>query len=233
LSFEALLRWTHPVHGPVAPSDFIPLAETAGLIADIGEWVLAEACRECRNWQREGRPAVTVGVNVSAVQFEMPGFPRRVIEILHECGLDPALLTLELTEGILVRDLPFAARQLAVLRAAGIRISLDDFGTGYSSLSYLASLSVDTIKLDRSFLNRDFAGDSAIIRSVITMAHGIGLRVVAEGVETHQQRDRLKDLNCDELQGFYYSRPMPADAVSVFLDSREAEPAAVRELVLA
>jgi len=133
--FEALLRWMHPVHGPVEPSDFIPMAEKADLIAEIGEWVLIAACRECRTWQRQGRRPVGGGVNVSAVQFELPDFPRRVIEILGECDLDPALLTLELTEGVIVKDVAFAVKQLDGLRALGVRISLDDFGTGYSSLS--------------------------------------------------------------------------------------------------
>jgi diguanylate cyclase (GGDEF)-like protein len=229
--FEALLRWTHPVHGRVAPADFIPMAESAGLIAGIGEWVLTEACRECRTWQRRGHPPVSVGVNVSAVQFELPGFPGRVIEILRECDLDPALLTLELTEGIIVRDMAFAAQQLGGLRALGVRISLDDFGTGYSSLSYLASLPVDTVKLDRSFLNRDSASDSAIVQSVIDLAHGIGMRVVAEGVETLFQSNRLKELNCDELQGFYFSRAIPADALAGYLDSIQTDPAAVARLV--
>jgi diguanylate cyclase (GGDEF)-like protein len=225
-SFEALLRWTHPVHGPVGPADFIPMAEKAGLITEIGEWALLAACRECRTWQRQGRRPVGVGVNVSAVQFELPDFPRRVIEILSECDLDPALLTLELTEGIIVRDVAFTANQLDGLRALGVRISLDDFGTGYSSLSYLATLPVDAVKLDRSFLNRDSEHDSAIVQSVVALAHGIGMRVVAEGVETLLQRDRLKGLNCDELQGFYYSRAIPADAVGGLIDSLESLAAA-------
>jgi diguanylate cyclase (GGDEF)-like protein len=230
-SFEALLRWTHPVHGPIGPADFIPMAEKAGLIAEIGEWVLVQACRQCRSWQRKGRPPVSVGVNVSAVQFELPDFPRRVIEILRESGLEPSLLTLELTEGMIIRNLPFASQQLAGLRALGVRISLDDFGTGYSSLSYLSSMSADTIKLDRSFLNRDSVSNREIIQSVVSMAHRIGMRVVAEGVETLHQCDRLKELNCDELQGFYYSRAIPADDVAGFLESFEALPSTAAQLV--
>jgi diguanylate cyclase (GGDEF)-like protein len=229
--FEALLRWTHPIHGPVAPGDFIPMAENADLIAGIGEWTLKEACGQCRSWQFEGRPPVGVAVNVSAVQFDLPDFPRRAMEIVHECDLNPALLTLELTEGILVRNLSLAAQQLAGLRALGIRISLDDFGTGYSSLSYLASMSVDKIKLDRSFLNRDFANDSAIIQSVIAMAHRIGLSVVAEGIETRFQSERLIELDCDEQQGFYFSKAIPADAVLGYLDSLQREPAIGVDLI--
>jgi EAL domain-containing protein (putative c-di-GMP-specific phosphodiesterase class I) len=228
--FEALLRWTHPVHGPVGPADFIPMAEKAGLIINIGEWVPTEACRECRRWQRPGCPPMHVGVNVSAAQFELPGLPQTVIETLRQCDLDPALLTLELTEGILVKDLSLTARQLEGLRALGIRISLDDFGTGYSSLSYLASMPVDTVKLDRSFLSRDSGSHSVIVHSVIALAHRIGMGVVAEGVETFDQSESLKALNCDELQGFYFSRPIPADAVAGFLDFH-ADPAAVAQLV--
>jgi diguanylate cyclase (GGDEF)-like protein len=235
-SFEALLRWTHPVHGPVGPADFIPMAEKAGLITKIGQWVLMEACRQCRTWQRPGRQPVRVGVNVSAVQFELPDFQRTVMDVLRQCDLDPALLTLELTEGILVKDLSLTARQLEGLRALGIRISLDDFGTGYSSLSYLASMPVDTVKLDRSFLSRNSASHSAIVQSVVALAHGIGMRVVVEGVETLDQSESLKALNCDELQGFYFSSPIPADAVAGWLDSfqadrAQADPAAVGQLV--
>ena len=222
-SMEALLRWTHPVHGPVSPGDFIPMAEQFGLITDIGEWVLRVACRECRNWQRDGRRPVCVGVNVSALQFEQPDFPGKVTEILQEIGLDPALLTLELTEGILLKNLSFAGRHLNALRARGIRISLDDFGTGYSSLSYLASMSADTIKLDKSFLGGGSATESEIIESMVKLAHKLGMRVVAEGVETLQQSSRLRSLNCDELQGFYYSRPLPEHKVEGFLGSFHAE----------
>jgi diguanylate cyclase (GGDEF)-like protein len=223
VGFEALLRWTHPVHGPVSPAEFIPLAERSGLIVCIGEWVLREACRNCATWQRQGERPLGVAVNVSGVQFEQEDFPDLVMAVLRDCGLDPCLLTLELTEGVLIRDVARACRHLAGLRQLGVRVALDDFGTGYSSLSYLAALPADTIKLDRSFVNREFANASAIIDAVIELAHRIGLRVVAEGVETSTQSKRLHDLNCDEQQGFYFSTPVPADSVAGFLASHRAE----------
>jgi diguanylate cyclase (GGDEF)-like protein len=217
IGFEALLRWTHPRYGSIAPSDFIPLAERSGAIVAIGEWVLREACRSCRLWQTNAQSPLGVAVNVSAVQFEEPDFPMRVKSIVSESGLDPALLTLELTEGVLVRDLERARTQLAGLRDMGIRVALDDFGTGYSSLSYLTSMPADSIKLDRSFLSREFAKSAAVIESIIEMAHRLGLRVVGEGIETRAESERLFDLSCDELQGFYFSRAIPADAVQEFV----------------
>jgi diguanylate cyclase (GGDEF)-like protein len=231
IGFEALLRWTHPLHGAIAPSDFIPLAERSGVIVGIGEWVLREACRNCCSWQTGTHRLLGVAVNVSVVQFDEPDFPERVESILRECGLDPSLLTLELTEGVLVRDVARARRQLTGLRALGVRIALDDFGTGYSSLSYLTTMPADIIKLDRSFLSREFADASAVIESIVQIAHRLGLQVVAEGVETRAQSDRLSNLNCDQLQGFYFSRPMPPEAVHEFVESSrlqaEQEPRAV------
>jgi diguanylate cyclase (GGDEF)-like protein len=219
--FEALLRWTHPEYGPIPPSDCIPLAEKSGLIVAIGDWVLREACCICKTWQRAGRRPLGVAVNVSAIQFERPEFPERVARILNEYAMDPGLLTLELTEGVLLRDLELTRHQLDGLRESGIRISLDDFGTGYSSLSYLAALPADTIKLDHSFANRDCGNTSAVVGSVIEMAHRVGLRVIGEGVETQAQNDRLSGMDCDELQGFYFSPPMPETAVQEYIGSHE------------
>ena len=219
--FEALLRWTHPKHGAIPPSDCIPLAEKSGLIVVIGDWVLREACLNCRTWQREGQPRIGVAVNVSAIQFEQDDFPERVARIIEECGMDPSLLTLEMTEGILLKDLERARHQLHGLRAHGIRISLDDFGTGYSSLSYLAMLPADTIKLDRSFVNREFGNASAVLESVIEMAHRVGLRVIGEGVETKDQNDRLSGMDCDEFQGFFFSPPMPGADVGGYISAPE------------
>jgi diguanylate cyclase (GGDEF)-like protein len=221
--FEALLRWTHPEHGPIPPSDCIPLAEKSGLIVTIGDWVLREACRICKTWQRAGERPLGVAVNVSAIQFERPDFGEHVARILDESAMDPALLTLELTEGSLLRDLELTRRQLDGLRASGIRISLDDFGTGYSSLSYLAALPADTIKLDHSFANREFGNTSAVLESVIEMAHRVGLRVIGEGVETAAQNARLTGMDCDELQGFYFSPPMPEAAVQSYIGSRNLD----------
>jgi len=223
IGFEALLRWTHPLQGPIAPSDFIPLAERSGAIVSIGEWVLREACRNCCIWQTDAQRPLGVAVNVSPVQFDEPDFPEMVINILRESGLDPSLLTLELTEGVLVKDVARARRQLAGLRHLGVRIALDDFGTGYSSLSYLTTMPADVIKLDRSFLNRDFSDASAVVESIIEMAHRLGLQVVGEGIETRAQSDRLFHLNCDQLQGFYFSKPIPSDAVRRFVESCRLE----------
>jgi EAL domain-containing protein (putative c-di-GMP-specific phosphodiesterase class I) len=170
-----------------------------------------------------GAPPVGVAVNVSGVQFERTDFPDMVVGVLRDCGLEPGLLTLELTEGVLIRNVARACQHLAGLRQLGVRVALDDFGTGYSSLSYLATLPADIVKLDRSFVNREFANASAIVDSVIEMAHRIGLRVVAEGIETSKQSDRLLNMNCDEQQGFYFSAPVPAESVAEFLTSREAK----------
>lgn len=221
--FEALLRWTHPVHGSIPPADFIPLAERSGLIIPIGDWVLREACRACKTWQRAGQRPVGVAVNVSAIQFERSDFPERVAGILGEFSMTASLLTLELTESVLIRDVARTRRQLAGLRASGIRIALDDFGTGYSSLSYLTTLPADTIKLDHSFVNREFSNASAVLESVIEMAHRVGLRVVGEGVETSAQQERLSGMRCDEMQGYYFSRPMPANAVKGYVASRQSD----------
>jgi diguanylate cyclase (GGDEF)-like protein len=219
--FEALLRWTHPQHGPIPPSDCIPMAEKSGLILGIGDWILREACRNCKSWQRAGERPVGVAVNVSAIQFEREDFPDQVMSVLHELDMDPALLTLELTEGVLLRNLERTGNQLGQLRASGVRVSLDDFGMGYSSLSYLATLPADTIKLDRSFVHREFANASAVLESVIEMAHRVGLRVIGEGVETEAQNNRLNGMDCDEMQGFYFSPPMPEEEVAGYIASPE------------
>lgn len=226
--FEALLRWNHPVLGRITPTEFIPLAEKSGLITELGFWIMAEACRACKSWQTEGHAPVGVAVNVSGIQFETPDFPSRTVDILRESGLDPSLLTLEITETALMRDTGKARVLLASLRSLGVRIALDDFGTGYSSLSYLSSLPVDVIKLDRSFLSRKSCGSGdhswTIVESVMELAHRLGLKVVGEGVETHDQASCLQRLQCDELQGHYFSEAIPEFAVYKLL-------AAIRERV--
>jgi diguanylate cyclase (GGDEF)-like protein len=205
--FEALLRWRHPEYGEIPPADFIPMAERSGQILELGRWALAEACRNCVSWN-EGGLDLYIAVNVSAVQFEQEDFPETVRQVLEETGLDPSLLTLEITETVLIRNIERARRHLSAIRRRGVCIALDDFGTGYSSLSYLTNLPTDIIKLDRSFLNREFGNADAVIESVIEMAHRIGLRVVAEGVETEKQSERMKGLHCDQMQGFYFSPPV-------------------------
>lgn len=218
--FEALLRWNHPRHGIVLPDQFICLAEQSGLIVDLGDWVLAEACRACRKWRRSGFPGVGVAVNVSAVQFARPDYSDRVVAILDRSGLNPSLLTLELTEGTILRDLGRARAHLTRLRAMGIRIALDDFGTGYSSLSYLTELPVDSIKLDRTFVHKRCSASAPVYEFVLRLAHRLGLQVVAEGVETNDQREELLSLEFDQLQGYYFSEPIPAAQVVDFLRTR-------------
>jgi diguanylate cyclase (GGDEF)-like protein len=218
--FEALLRWRHPNHGIILPTDFIPVAEESGLIERLGDWVLGEACRACRRWQTPGQAPVGVAVNVSAQQFEQPDYPDRVLEAVEAAGIEPALLTLELTESVLVKSPRQAREHLVRLREAGVQIALDDFGTGYSSLSYLTELPADLIKLDRSFLRGELAESHAVVESIVNLAHRLNLEVVAEGVETLAQKQGLTDLDCDQFQGFYFSRPVTESEVAGLIASR-------------
>jgi len=217
--FEALMRWRHPKHGIVSPADFIPLAEVSWLIVSLGEWALEEACRTCQTWQRPGHIPLGIAVNVSALQFERDDYADRVLATVARAGLSPSLLTLELTEGILVRDADRARQQLIRLRREGIRIALDDFGTGYSSLSYLTDLPADFIKLDRSFLTRDLPNSLPVIESIVALAHRLNLEVIAEGVETRAQVEALTALKCDQFQGYFFSRPIGAAEVQSLIES--------------
>ena len=212
VSAEALLRWRHPERGLVPPNDFIPLAEETGLIVEIGDWVLHHACCQLESWRRAGLPVVPVAVNLSAHQFteRIVGTVRRVLD---DCGLEPGLLELELTESASMADANKSVALLAQLKAMGIRLAIDDFGTGYSNLNYLKRFPVDRLKLDRSFV-RDLETDPddlAIARAVIAMAHGLRLSVVAEGVETRGQLALLADLGCDLVQGWLFSRAVPGE----------------------
>jgi len=209
---EALVRWHHRERGRISPATFIPLAERTGAIIAIGDWVLRTACRQAKIWQDDGRGALGMSVNVSARQLERPDFPGTVEAVLAATGLDPKLLNLELTESFLLDDVDRAAQSLASLKALGVRLSLDDFGTGYSSLSHLIRLPLDTIKIDRSFLCGvpDEASSRSITRAIISMARGVDMEVVAEGVETEKQVDFLRLHGCDVLQGFLLGRPLPA-----------------------
>jgi diguanylate cyclase (GGDEF)-like protein/PAS domain S-box-containing protein len=210
VGFEALARWRHPVRGLVSPGEFIPIAEESGLIIEIGEWVLHEACREAASWPHPLR----IAVNVSAIQFRRGNLQRTVHSILLETALAPERLELEITEGVLIENVSRAAAILRNLKALGIRIALDDFGTGYSSLSYLQSFPLDRIKIDRSFVAKldRHGGSAAIVRSVIGLARGLRLPVLAEGVETEQQRQILAREGCDEIQGYLIGRPASIDA---------------------
>ena len=221
---EALVRWHHPEMGLVSPADFIPLAEDMGVISDIGEWVLREACRQCKHWHDLGLPPVRVAVNVSALQFRETKVPDVVARALRDTGLDPQFLELELTETVLMQRVDEVVEVLKELRAMGIRISIDDFGTGYSSLSYLKRMPIDALKVDRSFVNDIFDEDDTvtedgaeIVSTIINLAHNLRLKAIAEGVETAAQAAFLRSKGCDEVQGFLISRPVSGeDLISLF-----------------
>jgi len=212
---EALLRWNHPEKGMIQPGKFIPVAEESGLIVPIGEWVLRDACRQLRAWQLSGLPHLRIAVNLSARQFREPHLPQRIAEILAESGLDQRdVLEVEITESLLMKNVEVARDMLKQLYDMGVRISVDDFGTGYSSLSYLQRFCLHALKVDQSFV-RDIASgaDGAVIAGVIVdLAHKLKLSVIAEGVETLEQLQYLEQIGCDEMQGFYFSRPIPAAA---------------------
>jgi diguanylate cyclase (GGDEF)-like protein len=207
---EALLRWNHPTRGWIPPAEFIPIAEECRLILPIGEWVLGEACRQAQLWVAEGLSFGTIAVNVSAVQFCEQNFAQRVFAILGQTGMDPKLLELELTESVLMTGAGSNAATLETLRSKGVQVALDDFGTGYSSLSYLERFPVDCLKIDQSFIRQISAigAKNTLVTAIINMAHTLRLRVVAEGVETKQELQFIKNQGCDEGQGYFFSRPL-------------------------
>ncbi len=218
---EALVRWQSPGRGMVSPAKFIPLAEETGLIHPIGRQVLRQACSQARAWQgylpSGSRPVVSV--NLSAAQLKHPGFVREVARVIGETGVDPGTLILEITESMLMEDAEGSVETLCGLKALGVRIAVDDFGTGYSSLAYLKRFPVDYLKVDRAFvdgLGRE-EGDTAIVRAVMGLARALGLEVVAEGIETVEQLDLLRDLGCDYGQGYYFARPLPSAEAGEFL----------------
>lgn len=207
---EALLRWHHPERGMVSPADFIPLAEETGLIVPIGDWVLRAACRQCKAWHDAGLPLLIVSVNVSARQFRERNWAAHVAAVLAEVGLDPRYLELELTESLIMQDVPGALATMHELEAIGVHLAIDDFGTGYSSLSALKRFPVRRLKIDRSFVEDIPANvdDKAITAAIISLAQNLGLRVIAEGVETQAQVEFLRHSGCDEIQGYFFSRPL-------------------------
>jgi EAL domain-containing protein (putative c-di-GMP-specific phosphodiesterase class I) len=210
---EALIRWRHPELGLVPPDRFISIAENNGLIVPIGEWVLKTACAQARKWQDDGLAAVPVAVNVSAVQFRQEGFTDLVRRVLMETGLSAEYLELELTESLLLSNVDVVLATLRDLKEVGLQLAIDDFGTGYSSLSYLKQFPVGKLKIDRSFI-RDIAfdvDDAAITTAIISLANSLHLKVIAEGVESDAQMSFLRERHCDEIQGYYFSRPVSAD----------------------
>jgi diguanylate cyclase (GGDEF)-like protein len=212
LGLEALVRWHHPTRGLVPPGEFIPLAEERGLIMPLGRWVVQQACRQVRDWRDAGLQAPPVAVNLSARQFADEGLVDHLIATMATYGVTSADLEVELTESVLMADPDRANEVLGRLHRMGVRIAIDDFGTGYSSLSYLKRFPAETVKIDRSFISGlpGDGDDAAITQAVIAMAHSLGLQVVAEGVETHEQLAALQRLGCDEAQGYLLGRPVAA-----------------------
>jgi diguanylate cyclase (GGDEF)-like protein/PAS domain S-box-containing protein len=215
VAIEALLRWQRPGVGLVAPDGFIPLCEEIGLIVPLGRWVIREALEALAAWTAEGLPPVRLALNISGRQVLDPALARSVQQAIAETGIAPRRIELEITESVIMGDVPGARRVIAELKALGVRVSLDDFGTGYSALSYLKHFSVDALKIDRTFICDLPAdrGDAAIVSAVVALGHAMGLSVVAEGVETAEQAALVRRLGCDELQGFHFAKPMPFDAL--------------------
>jgi len=219
---EALVRWQHPDMGMVPPAQFIPLAEETGLIVPLGKWVLNTACAQGVAWQKQGLPPVHIAVNLSARQFADDELVADVANALKSTGLAPQLLELELTESMVIQNSERASRVLAEIKAMGVRLAIDDFGVGYSSLTHLKRFPIDTLKVDRSFI-RDVPGDAedkAITEAIIAMGKSLNLTVVAEGVETQEQQTFLKEHACDEMQGFFFSKPIPGEAFAELLRQR-------------
>jgi len=217
---EALLRWQHPDFGLVAPTEFTPLLEETGLIVPIGEWVLHTACKQLVAWHAAGWSTLRMAVNLSPRQFQGTGLAIMVERGLAACNCDPKFIELEITENVLLRHAATTLETLDALRKIGVRLAIDDFGTGYSSLSYLRRYSIDTLKVDRSFVH-DLPGDAddcALATAIIVLAQSLKLEVIAEGVETEAQRDFLRERGCHLMQGYLYSRPLPAEDIPALLE---------------
>ena len=223
--FEALIRWQHPTQGLISPIEFIPVAEETGLIVPLGKWVFAEACRQMYAWlvAFPQLSSLTMAVNLSARQFLQPDLVEQINQILRETGLKPSSLKLEITESVVMENFPEAIAMLEQLKNLRIGLSIDDFGTGYSSLGRLHRLSVNTLKIDRSFIRQmgESGENSEIVRAIIVLAHNLGMNVIAEGVETAGQQAKLRELECDEGQGYFFARPLTPQAVEEFLTASQ------------
>ncbi|MGE5775853.1 MAG: putative bifunctional diguanylate cyclase/phosphodiesterase, partial [Chloroflexota bacterium] len=221
VGFEALVRWQHPIRGLVMPSEFIPTAEETGLIVPIGHWVLVEACRQIREWQVlfSAEPPLTISVNLSVRQCSQTDLVQKVAEALQNTGLAANNLKLELTESMIVEDAASTSTMLSELRALGVQVQIDDFGTGYSSLGYLQRLPIDTLKIDRTFVSRigNNGSGSEIVQTILALAHDLGMKVVAEGIETDEQLSKLKSMECEYGQGYLFTKPVDSQAVEALL----------------
>jgi diguanylate cyclase (GGDEF)-like protein len=228
-SVEALIRWQHPKRGQILPGEFIPIAEESGLILEIGDWVIREACRQAREWQQHHMPFLRVAVNVSPLQFCQANFVKKVNAALQEHSLDATYLEIELTEATLMSNAETSVSLLEELSALGVVVAIDDFGTGYSSMSYLQRFPIDKLKIDRSFISdvASNAGDASIVRAIISLAHGLRLKVIAEGVESEEQLGILRRMGCDQYQGFFRSAAVPAADIERFArrDAERSKPA--------
>src|ERR1700719_2577939 len=224
---EALLRWSHPVRGPISPAEFIPVAEECGLISTIGAWGMREACRQARAWQLAGLPPLRVAVNLSPSQFRQGNIVSMIRDALGEAGLEPRFLEVELTETTVMTDPEESIAILERLSQMGVLVSVDDFGTGYSSMSYLRRFPIDKLKIDRSFVSEVMSRpeDASIVRAIVSLAHSLRLKVVAEGVESAEQLEFLRTLGCDQYQGYHYSAALPPGEFEALVRSkRAAEP---------
>ncbi|HEY5625385.1 MAG TPA: EAL domain-containing protein, partial [Dehalococcoidia bacterium] len=216
---EALVRWQHPERGLTFPADFMPVAEETGMIVPLGEWVLRTACAQNAAWQAAGLPPIRIAVNLSARQFQHRDLVGMVSEALRESRLDSRYLQLEITESIAMEDAEFTGGTMTELHKMGVQVAIDDFGVGYSSLSYLKRFPISAVKIDQSFV-RDLmtdSSDAAIASTIIAMAHALELSVIAEGVETEEQLTFLREQRCTEFQGYYCTKPLPADELEELL----------------
>ncbi len=217
--FEALLRWNHPSKGILAPMEFIPLAEETGLIVPIGNWVLRQACEQLKEWEEAGNENLVMAVNISTRQFRDIELFNNIQEVIHDTGINPKHLELEITESIALKDIEYTVLTISKLKELGVVFALDDFGTGYSSLNYLKRLPINNLKIDKSFLDTvlDNNSDQSIVKTIITLAQTLDLVVIAEGVEKNEQEIFLKDANCNKAQGYLYSEPLPKEEAEQLL----------------